>query len=98
MTHPVFFLPEAEAELLEGQAWYDGRAAGLGERFFAAVDTTMSRIAAAPQQFPTVHKTIRRALVRRFPYALYFRAEPDGVYVIACTHTSRTAKRWQRRA
>lgn len=98
MSRPVFFLPDAEAELLEGQAWYDGRAFGLGDRFFAAVDATVSRIGAAPRQFPLAHKTIHRALVQRFPYALYFRVESDGVYVIACTHTSRAANPWQRRA
>ena len=98
MILPVFFLPDAEAELLEAQAWYDGRAFGLGERFFAAVDATVSRIAAAPQHFPTVHADIHRALVRRFPHALYFRIEPDGVYVLACSHTSRHPGHWRRRS
>lgn len=98
MTQPVFFLPEAEAELLEGRAWYDARSIGLGDRFFAAIDTLVARIAAAPHRFPEVHGAIHRALVRHFPYALFFRIEPDGVYVIACMHTSRSPERWRRRA
>ncbi len=98
MTRPVFFLPEAEAELLEGRAWYDARAIGLGDRFFLAIDALVARIGEAPRQFPEVHGATHRALVRHFPYALFFRIEPEGVYVIACMHTSRNPKRWIRRA
>jgi len=95
---PVFFLPDAETELREAQSWYDGRAFGLGDRFFSAIDGTVARISVNPLQFPLVHAEIRRALVRRFPYALYFRIEPEGAFVIACAHTSRKPSRWQRRA
>jgi len=97
VIRPVFFLPDAEAELLDAQSWYDGRALGLGDRFFDAVDAMVSRIAAAPRQFPAVHDDVHRALVRHFPYALYFRIEPDGVYVLACFHTSRDPEHWRRR-
>jgi len=97
LIRPVFFLPPAEAELLEAQAWYDGRRFGLGDRFFAAVDDLVVRIGAAPHQFPSVHPGTHRALVPSFPYALYFRTEPHEVFVIACAHTSRHSSLWQRR-
>lgn len=95
---PVFFLPEAETDLREAQAWYDSRAFGVGDRFFAAVDGTVLRIGESPFQFPLVHTNSRRALVRRFPYALYFRVEAAAVFMIACAHTSRDPARWQSRA
>ena len=94
---PVFFLPAAEAELREAQAWYDSRAHGLGDRFFAAVDGAVQRIGEQPLQFPLVHTNTRRALVRRFPYALYFRVEPAALFMIACAHTSRQPVHWQSR-
>ena len=48
---PVYFLSVAEAELLDAQDWYDERAVGLGDRFFAAVDALLPRIGDKPQQF-----------------------------------------------
>jgi toxin ParE1/3/4 len=49
-------------------------------------------------QFPAIHKSVRRALLRRFPYALMFVIETDGtVTVIACFHGSRDPMRWQKR-
>jgi len=91
---PVYFLPSAEAELLAAQAWYDARAGGLGDRFFRAVDGVAARIADNAQQFPMVRGELRRALVPRFPYVLFFRVEDDGAYVVACAHTSRAPFYW----
>jgi hypothetical protein len=92
---PVYFLPAADAELCAAQEWYDARAEELGERFFAAVDALLPRIAENPLQFFVAHENLRRAMVKRFPYALYFRIEAEGVYVVACAHTSRAPFYWQ---
>ncbi|MBP2230392.1 plasmid stabilization system protein ParE [Azospirillum agricola] len=97
MSRPVYVLPEAEADLRDAQFWYDSRAFGLGDHFFSAIDDAVSRIGTSPLHFPLVHDTTRRALVRRFPYALYFRVEAEGVFVIACSHTSRRPSHWQGR-
>jgi hypothetical protein len=56
-------------------------------------------MSANPRQFPVVYKSIRRTLLRRFPYALMFVIEADGtVAVIACFHGSRDPAHWQKRA
>jgi toxin ParE1/3/4 len=56
-------------------------------------------LSANPRQFPVVHKNIRRALLRRFPYALMFVIDDDATLtVIACFHGSRDPAHWQRRA
>ncbi|HLY58584.1 MAG TPA: type II toxin-antitoxin system RelE/ParE family toxin [Stellaceae bacterium] len=94
---PIHFLPEAESELREAQGWYDLRTGGLGERFMAAIDAAVARIGENPEQFPVVYRHFRRALAKRFPYALYFRVQADGIYVVACAHTSRHPARWRRR-
>lgn len=91
----VYFLPDAEAETSAAQEWYDMRAMGLGDRFFAAVDSVVSRMADKPEQFPVAHGSLRRAMIFRFPYALIFRIEAEGVYVVACAHTSRAPFYWR---
>jgi plasmid stabilization system protein ParE len=68
----VVFTPAARTEVIDAQDWYEGQAPGLGRRFRAAVDTVTQHMAANPRQFPTVFKNVRRALLRRFPYALFF--------------------------
>jgi hypothetical protein len=51
-----------------------------------------------PRQFPTVLKNVRRALLRRFPYSLFFVIEDEALTVIACFHASRDPSHWQKRA
>ena len=63
-----------------------------------AVDATIQRMGTNPKQFPVVYNIIRRALVRRFPYALMFVLEGDRTLtVIACFHGSRDPAHWQER-
>lgn len=93
----VIFTRAARAELIEAQDWYEAERAGLGTRLRLEVDAAVTRMAVNPLQFPVVHKQIRRAVVRRFPYLLFFVIEGNTLVVIACFHASRDPQRWQER-
>ena len=84
-------------ELIDAQDWYEGEAPGLGRRFRAVIETTIERITLNPLQFPLVFKNSRRALLRRFPYMLFFTIDGDTILVIACFQASRSPRRWQQR-
>ena len=97
--HPVVFTRPARAELIGAQDWYENEAPGLGRLFRAAIGAVIERMSANPRQFPVVYKNIRRALLRRFPYALMFVIDDDETLtVIACFHGSRDPAHWQKRA
>ncbi len=96
--HLVIFTRAASAELIDAQDWYENEVPGLGRRFRAAVDAVIQRISTNPQQVPVIYKNVRRALLRRFPYALMFVIEADETLtVIACFHGSRDPAQWQKR-
>jgi plasmid stabilization system protein ParE len=94
----VVFTQAAKSELIEAQDWYEDGAAGLGRRFRQAVDLLAQRMSANPLQFPVVFRNVRRALLRGFPYMLFFVIEDETLLVIACFHPSRDPSRWQSRA
>ncbi len=95
--YPVIVTQAARSELIEAQDWYEGEATGLGRRFRRAIDALMDRMSDNPRQFPNVFKNVRRALLRRFPYSLFFVLEDDALIVIACFHASRDPSQWQKR-
>jgi plasmid stabilization system protein ParE len=98
-VYPVIFTLPTRAELIDAQDWYENEAPGLGRRFREAVDAVVQRMSATPRQFPVIYKSVRRALLRRFPYALIFVIEADETLtVIACFHGSRDPAHWQKRA
>ena len=78
----------AEAELFLAQDWYDDQQEGLGSRFREAVDLTLDRAAERPLIYAVVHQDIRRALVPRFPYILYFVVRRPNLIVLACLNAS----------
>ncbi|MBA4191574.1 MAG: hypothetical protein C0467_26645, partial [Planctomycetaceae bacterium] len=92
---PVILDPEAQAEFDEGYDFYEGRRPGLGERFANAVQVVLDRIAGSPRAHANVFADIRKAVVRRFPYCVYYREEPSQVRVLAVFHTSRNPAIWQ---
>ena len=93
----VIFTQAARWELIEAQDWYEGEAPGLGRHFREAIDALTERMSANPRQFPVVLKDVRRALLRRFPYSLFFLIEGETLLVIACFHASREPAQWQKR-
>ena len=97
MTRAPVFRPQAEAEALEARRWYEARRAGLGDEFGAEVDAAVARIVDGPLAFPRVRGETRRAVLSRFPYALYFRMTDDNIVVLA-VHGRQDPSRWHRRA
>jgi len=93
----LVFRPQAESEILEARSWYEERRQGLGGAFATAVDLTVAGILDHPLAYARVYGETRRAIVQRFPYAIYFRILPDEVVVLAVTHGRRHPRRWQTR-
>lgn len=97
MARTVLFRPEAAAEVTETRTWYANRATNLGDRFIADLESVVARVVERPAAFPRVHGETRRAVLRRFPYAVYFRDTPDQVVVLA-VHGRQDPRRWQSRS
>src|SRR5262249_10153036 len=97
MSRTVIIRPRAEDDLVEGRRWYNRQRAGLGQEFIADIARTLQRVADQPELYSTVYRDVRRALPRRFPYAIYFRLRGEVVIVSAVIHVSRSDGRWKSR-
>lgn len=97
MTLPVVLRDEAQAEFDEAFDYYEGQRPGLGVDFAARVQEVFDRIAANPQLHAAVFADVRKALVARFPYAIFYRAEPARVEVLAVFHSRRDPSIWKGR-
>lgn len=84
-------------ELDAARIWYDEQRAGLGAEFVDAAAASISHAAQAPTAFPQVHRSIRRLLMRRFPYAIFYRVTVAEIVILAVMHLRRDPKRWQSR-
>ena len=83
--------------MVTARSWYDQRREGLGGEFVVALEDVIQLISEHPEAFPEIAAGHRRALLQRFPYAVYYRIAANVIDVIACLHTRRSSERWLRR-
>jgi len=98
MSLPIIFRPIARTELSDAAAWYEAQKPGLGAEFTAAVDQILSRVTENPQRFRPVRPSVRRALLRRFPYAIHYAVESEAIVILAVFHTRRDPRQLEGRS
>jgi len=94
----VILLAEAREDALEAFRWYEKERRGLGKLFRASLNDTIQRIRHAPLASAVVYRDLRRTLVDRFPYGVFYRAQPGTILVVGIIHGHRDPSAWQRRA
>lgn len=93
----IVFKPEAERDLIEAADWYEQKRTGLGADFVHEIGSTIDRIADMPEAYRKVRGELRRALVRRFPYAIYVLVSAGFLTVYGIIHQRRAPHVWQSR-
>jgi plasmid stabilization system protein ParE len=78
MAGELVIAPEAERDIAEAYAWYESSRFGLGEEFLGSIDACIEGIRRQPDMFSLIQEGYRRALVRRFPYAVFLRTSGEG--------------------
>jgi len=88
---------EAELDLDAAHAWYHAQSRRLAREFLAALSTAIASIRRHPEAYQLVDPTMRRALLRRFPYGIFFRNLSQHIRVVAIVHLYRHPLTWRRR-
>jgi toxin ParE1/3/4 len=90
--------PRAQIDIDDALAWYYPRDSSLVSRFLAELDSVFDRIMQNPGQFPVEADPIQRALLRKFPFAVFFIVGGDFAAVVAVLHQRRRPVNWERRS
>lgn len=93
----LILLPRAEVDLFDAAIWYETEREGLGRAFEADFDQVVTRVQTSPHQFPEVEPDVRRAMLGRFPYGIFFLLGVDAVTIFAVLHLHRDPVAWRDR-
>ena len=88
---------EAEKDIREAYNWYESQRQFLGKAFLSEIDSILERIQENPQLYAHAYKSIRRALCKRFPYAVYYMDNDSNIVVIAVLQQRRKPTVWKKR-
>jgi toxin ParE1/3/4 len=95
-TAVVFEIP-AKADLAEVKLWLKDKRLGLAVDFTICLEETVERIRRHPEGYPVVSRRLRRAVLRRFPYGVYYWYDAPIVRIIGVIHSSRHPRTWLER-
>jgi plasmid stabilization system protein ParE len=97
MIKTVIYTPDADADVVEAYLWYESREPGLGEEFLRCVEACITML----QRHPLMHRiavdSFRRALIRRFPYEIFYEPSSDQLTIYAVFQCSQDPEKWMSR-
>ncbi len=98
MPYSLSIRKETEADIAEAYQYYESCQENLGSDFINSIDESISRIQNNPRQYKIIHRNVHRALVRRFPYGIYYVLIDSKISIIAVLHARKNPKHWQERS
>jgi plasmid stabilization system protein ParE len=82
----IGFHPAAAEELAQAIDWYENERKGLGRRFSATIDETITRIVRYPTFNSQISTGVYRALVKKFPYGIIYTLGGEDLSIFSIAH------------
>ncbi len=89
MKYNLHFYPKVEDDAVSAFSWYEEKAKGLGEEFLRTFYASCSKIQRNPFLYAKVSDEQRRKLLKRFPYAVYYRVIDKDIIIFGLFHCAR---------
>lgn len=70
-----YYTEKAKQDLEIAFSWYETQKHGLGIEFLDCIEATIETIIGNPDLYPKCHRHFRRALIRRFPFSIFYTVE-----------------------
>ena len=98
MSVSLILTESAQKDLDDAFRWYEEQDSGLGKDFIRCVDAKIANLSRNPLYFQVVkNENVRRALVSRFPFSIYFVNEEELISIFAILHQRRSPDFWESR-
>ena len=89
MNWRIIVRPAAEEDVQAACRWYESERSGLGKELLDEISLAIFLLRKNPELRPVDYRGFRRALLRRFPYKIFYRIEGDTVIIFRVLHAKR---------
>lgn len=88
---------DAEVDFDKSYKFYYQDSPQVADAFFKQINLGFEDIKQNPESFPVAYKDIRKFVIKKFPFVIYYRKVDTQIQVIAIFHTSRNPEIWNDR-
>jgi hypothetical protein len=91
MAFKIVIKPIVFSDTEEAVIYYENKLPGLGKRFYNSFLFALDEIQLKPSTFSFVKKPVRRHLIKKFPYKIFYLIAGDSIIIIiGVSHTKRS--------
>ena len=94
MHSTIVISPRASQHVYEIYSWYEEQQIGLGKRFLSALTAAFQKIERNPAGYQIAYGSHRRAIVGKFPYAVFYEEQETQIIITGVLHTARNSDDW----
>ena len=88
---------DAEKELWYATDYYEDKVVGLGLDFENEIQKALISIQENPKRYIETEYIVRKYLLQKFPYFVYYIEFEEYIWIVAFAHTSRKPFYWEKR-
>ncbi|MDP3433967.1 MAG: type II toxin-antitoxin system RelE/ParE family toxin [Bacteroidota bacterium] len=88
---------EAEIDFDKSYEYYFEDSPKVADAFFRRINVSFENIKQNPFTFPVAYKNVRKYVMKKFPFVIYYQIVNSIIKVIAIFHTSRNPEIWNER-
>ncbi len=92
MSFEIELRPPVLSDLDEAFGWYEAREDGLGVNFIKMFSAVLPMLRRNPAACAFWYRDVRHVMLKRFPYAVYFRVEGSKVVIFRVYHSVRSGR------
>ena len=97
MIEEVIYTSKADDDVAAAYAWYENRTSGLGEEFLRCLGDRVLTLQQHPRLYPVAVGEFRRAVIRRFPFEIFYEPGAKTLTIYAVFHCSQDPQKWRSR-
>lgn len=90
MAFKIIIKPIVFLDLDEALMWHESEQSGLAQRFYKSFENAINRIKKNPHAFSDVIPGVKRILLKKFPYKVFYSISENKIFVLGISHAKRS--------
>jgi plasmid stabilization system protein ParE len=90
----IIFNELAVKEMNDAILYYELKFTGLGDAFKEEIKRSVKRIVKYPKAWTPIDDEIRKYVMHKYPFSIYYSIDKNTLYIIAIAHQHRKPNYW----